>query len=427
VFNLFESLLKIIKREGVNVGIDYNTREEIIHDIFFSDLDFFNYYDDGEINVADIIKIFGSDTNPNTDGKGFDFIGFLNKIYTCFQSDCNPKNTVAGIKRRRESNTLEDFNIVFIENLFDELNNFLDTPKNKDGTQLDVINYFIYETIRTNGSDTTMDETGGGGSKNSIYKMKGGENQNIGKIDSFLNNYTSKLVEFANMVEGKLNETIKTICNESTLKREEFISKTLEILNNSLIGFLQDEFFKKLETISDFLEKGKIEEKFKTNLNKVNTNLTTMIDKRKYLFNVNTRQILDTFCDDNKTIQKIMEKYKKDLNGELAPFLKIIEDQKKIYELEDKKANLAELKREAANESGGLGDKKIVQENFLTAVAKLGLFLNEIDDYSYEDLDVNLEPVMYLCNLEKEILKYYARGCEGRPSYRDLDTKLYDA
>jgi hypothetical protein len=139
------------------------------------------------------------------------------------------------------------------------------------------------------------------------------------------------------------------------------------------------------------------------------------------------RQILDTFCDDNETIQKIMEKYKKDLNGELAPFLKIIEDQKKIYELEDKKANLAELKREAANESGGLGDKKIVQENFLTAVAKLGLFLNEIDDYSYEDLDVNLEPVMYLCNLEKEILKYYARGCEGRPSYRDLDTKLYDA
>jgi hypothetical protein len=29
--------------------------------------------------------------------------------------------------------------------------------------------------------------------------------------------------------------------------------------------------------------------------------------------------------------------------------------------------------------------------------------------------------------LEKEILKYYARGCEGRPSYRDLDTKLYEA
>jgi hypothetical protein len=246
-----------------------------------------------------------------------------------------------------------------------------------------------------------------------INTMKGGENEKITKINTFLNFYESELSNFEEVFTGDLRKIIQVHCH--TPDRENFIKETIKLMNDVSLRFLTV-----FNNINEFFEE-KFKTKFETNFKKIQISFYPRVNG-SFLFNLNTRQIRDDFCSNQtEIVENITKKYIKDLHDELAPCLKIIEDQKKKYELEDKKENLAHLKRDAENTSGGLGDKKIVQENFLTAVAKLGLFLN--DGFNFESID---NSVKTLCELESNILKYYADGCpRGNTSYRDLDTILY--
>ena len=458
VFNLFESLIKIIKSDGVTIpDSSYNNIiSEIYHDIFFSNLDFFYYYDDdGEININvtnritlldDMIAIFGSNTSDNT--KSFDFIGFLNNIYTCFLEKCNNDIDIDdvdvddGQESPRKKPRAETYSITNLFDIFDSLTSFLDTTKNKDGTQLDVINYYIYETITT-GSDNAMDETGGG--KSSIYTMKGGENQNRERLQTILNQLNEERRQFLISIKQRLSEKIQQICQQNPDRnaivsddvKKNFIKDTLDILNRDIGVRIFADAVEFMQANNENLYI-----KLDTNLRKLSKkNIANILpETRNRIFYVNTREIdnytnFGSFCSKNNQeyviLEKIMETYERELNGLLYPCLKIIEDQKKKYELEDEKENLEKIRRERSDQASGLGDKKIVQENFLTAVAKLGLFLNEenfIQDYRPDNyaVGVNNDIIESLCNLEFNILKYYANGCLPiRPSYRDLDTILY--
>ena len=464
VFNLFESLLKVIKRELPKSLINNDIKNEIIHDIFFSNLDFFYYYEDDENNIGDINSII-DDNNNNP--KKFDFVIFLTNLLEVFEAHCEIKiklNTTSEsppTPRRTEENTITIE--AFIPIIFKELNNFLDyeyklskiRPDNdeeftitsnqefmnnetkpmlnitntqqfprviNDDISIGIIDYNIYQILILPDNVGMLEDQNGG--TFIINTMKGGENEQIEAINIFLNDYKEALSDLLGTVTSHLTSFIESICNENSQnsqKREPFKNETVIILNTGSFDFLKGFFGKNNERIKDFLKEEKLKQKFETNLKKLEITFAPSENGKKFLFNLNTRQIRDDFCDEKSEIVKnIMEKYEKDLNGELAPCLKIIEDQKNKYIIEENKNKLEKLKRDG---SDGLGDKKIVQENFLTAVAKLGLFLNE--EYISQNLDPN---VKNLCDLECTILRYYANGCLPKtPSYRDLDTKLYEA
>jgi len=379
-------------------------KELLINDIFFSNLNFFSYYDESDsklpdlyddINIQDIIYISrknGEAFNTKlSEPKKFDFIKLLERVQSMFK------------KIGLHSDFKFELNYLFVR-----LTDFLDVVNNDNG--LNIINDIIFEIIRDDNAEqpvaTQLDLTGGG-------------KQEIKDLLTTIKEFTSQDYEGLKTVLKGIpadEERGKNLEDATRQKMLEICENVFKMFNDN-IGSLNDNRKHKLE--------------------KTLATLTKQIEKLERTYIVFFRRIppvsYDTFIDN-----KIAE-IQKEMFNLLNPSLKVFEEELKEIELREKKEIDEKAKIQRELETGGLGDKKIVQENFLTAVAKLGLFLNGIEpvkgEFKVDNLNQRIRPlyntaepvVQELVLLETKILNYYANGCVGRPSYRDLDTALFYA
>jgi predicted nucleic acid-binding Zn-ribbon protein len=434
----------------IEVGGKSTYKDLLINDIFFTNLNFFSYYaesDDSnmdiegqehtknydDINIEDIVDI--TETNQLgeklTDKKQFDFIKLLERIKLEFiRMDIYRDE---GFKFN--SGWLFDW-------LFDGLTFFLDYTY--PGTNEDIINRIIFDMIdcekkpssaSTNdesyyGSQDTVStildevsEVGGknmtGGSKQEIFDLVNNitkENDNIEESNDHLTDLRKKLSE-------RYGDNYQL----------EGYQVNFEVPTKDYMIFFANKCYDQLLSKRENLNENR-----KLKLYKTLAVFRKEIEKLKNVPAIYFRRITG---DPNMFIEKKIQEIKEKMLDFLNPSLKVFEEQLKEIELQEKKEKDEQAKRQKESEIGGLGDKKIVQENFLTTVAKLGLFLNgfkpitDLATVTDEDIlrlipqinDPSDEVSRDLSLLEIKILNYYANGCPNkRPSYRDLDTALFD-
>lgn len=294
------------------------------------------------------------------------------------------------------------------ESLFNYLSDFLDSNYDYEGKEFNVIDYSIIDTIFT---DTKKDES-------SKMDLSGGADPSPQEVE--------KALSIRDLISGFAYDHPKILEIENILTNTQRYTEDVSSEINQLVQGLQhdiqdranNEQSPEKELLEQFLQKmnslklpngRKLSKGLQNSFNIDRLNIEKQILK-PYLKVITANEKINT--EKAKVIQKqedIKKKAEKDAEKELE------KQQKKIEREEQRDA------------SSSLGpETESVRKEFLTLIAKLGLYINENENMITNNSNID-KKVKVLIDLETEILKYYSRDMHDRSPYSDLDAQLLKA
>ena len=299
-----------------------------------------------------------------------------------------------------------DMGIFTWESLFNYLSDFLDSNYDYEGQQFNVIDYSIIDTIfidTKKGETSKMDQSGGADpSPEEVEKALAIRDL----ISGFAYDHP-KILEIENILADTQRYT-EDVSSE--------INPLLQGLQNDIQDRANNEQSPEKELLEQFLQKvnslklpngRKLSKGLQNSFNIDRLNIEKQILK-PYLIVITANEKINT--EKAKVIQKQEDKEKK---------------AKKEAEKELEKQQKKIEREEQRDASSSLGpETESVRKEFLTLIAKLGLYVNENENMITNNID---KKVKVLIDLETEILKYYSRDMHDRSPYSDLDAQLLKA